>query len=164
MTSTSESSSVAINNKTYNLGLFSARLKGCIGLVKARFEVKLEIPVELYFPRLKNLFPGDPELEDIVTLSKIPETGEPIPLKSINFSEIEVAELRIIKQKDIGKPSKRKQDADYEEETGAQIVAKLPVDTEIALEYSSSLDLIFVKTNGHIVLRTVVVTNSDILA
>lgn len=163
MTSTSSSSSEN-EGKTYHLGLFSARLKGCIGVAKSTFAVKLEIPVKQYYPALKNIFPGDPEIEDIVTLSKIPETGPPIPLKTINLSEIEVAELRIIKQKDFDKASKRKHDADYEEETGAQIIARLPEDVEIALEYSTSLDLIFVKHAEHVMLRTVVITNADILA
>lgn len=162
MTSTSDSSSEEVG-KTYYLGLFSQRCNGFIGAKEAAFVVKIEIPVERYYPRLKNIYPGEVD-EDIIVLSKIVEGTSLIELKRINLSEIELADLRVIKQKDIGKLSKKKHDDDYEDETGAQIMSQLPSDVEIVLEYSSSLELVFVKQENHILLRTVIVTNSDILA
>jgi hypothetical protein len=157
--------------KTYKLGLFSSRLRDkCIASYVGGVKAKTEIRVGgAYYPRLKGLFPLDPSVGDIIALKKDVD-GELIQLKSLNLSEIELSELKVVKTS--GKPDKRPvkekgkrghADDDYEEETGEQILMQLPENVEISLEYSSSLELVFMRNGRTICLHSLVINNTDVL-
>jgi len=168
MSSHSESSGnepVEADEKTYQLGLFSSRLKGYVAVYVGMVKAKTELQLVTYYPRLKGYFPGDPELADILTLKKMDDSGEK-SLKEINLSEVEISELKVVKPNKASPssgPKRSKADDDYHEETGLEILAQLPEDIEISLEYSTSLELIFVRTGQAVRLHALIINNTEIL-
>lgn len=173
MTSHSESSSSdpgETNENTYQLGLFSQRAKNeCIASYCGLVRAKTEMRCGTFYPRLKGLFPGEPDVADIIVLSK--RVGEQtIKLKELNLSEIEVSELKVVKtsgkidRKPIKENGKRIYvDDDYEEESGQQLLMQLPEDVEISLEYSTALELVFMRVGEHIRLCALIINNTEIL-
>jgi hypothetical protein len=158
------------DENTYQLGLFSFRASNeCIASYTGSVKAKTELRFGTYYPRLKGLFPGEPEVSDIITLSK--RVGDQfIKIKELNLSEIEVSELKIVKtsgkidKKPVKENGKRVYvDDDYEEETGAQILMQLPENVEISLEYSTSLELVFMRVQQHIKLCALIINNTEVL-
>jgi len=169
MSSHSESSGnepEPVDEKTYQLGLFSSRLKEYVvvytGLVKAKTELKLTP----YYPRLKGLFPGEPKLADVLVLKAL-EDGQEKTLKALNLSEVEISELKVVKLNSKSSPKdgpkRNKADDDYREETGLEILAQLPENVEISLEYSTSLELVFVRSGETIRLHSLIINNTEVL-
>lgn len=155
------------DEKTYHLGLFSPRLKAFVGTHTGLVKAKTEIQLTEYYPRLKGLFPGDAKLPDVVILKKL-DAGQATALKEINLSEVEVSELKVVKintKPSTGKPGAKrvKVDDDYYEETGIEIVRQLPENVEISLEYSTSLELVFIRSGDAIRLHALIINNTEIL-
>jgi hypothetical protein len=129
----------------------------------------MELKLCTYYPRLKDLYLDEPLQADIIVLKKKVDE-QLVKVKEINLSEIEVSELKIIKTN--GKPDKKPLkengkrgyvDDDYEEETGADILMQLPENVEISLEYSTSLELVFMRSGQTIRLQSLVINNTEIL-
>lgn len=121
-----------------------------------------------YYPRLKGLFPGEPD-PDVLVLSKW-EANQVVKLKEIDVSELELSELKSVKLS--GKLDKRPSkgggkrgcvDEDYREPTKEETLLDIDEDVEILREYSASLDLVFVRSGSEILLTALVINNVEIL-
>lgn len=152
------------------MGLFSTRCKNeCIASYTGVAKAKMELKLCTYYPRLKDLFLDEPLKADIIVLKK-KVAGQLVKVKELNLSEIEVSELKIIKSN--GKPDKKPLkengkrgyvDDDYQEETGMETLLQLPENVEISLEYSTSLELVFMRSGQTIRLHSLVINNTEIL-